>query len=62
MLFLIMILSFPTVSSANFFDDLGEKIGKEAKRTEKRIKEEKESFDPNNTKHTENLLFFYMLL
>ena len=46
-LFLIMLLSFPTLSPANFFDDLSKKLEKEAKRTEKRIKKEVDRSDEN---------------
>ena len=52
-LFFIMLLSFPTVSSANFFDDLSEKFEKEAKRTEKRIKKEVDRTDENLDKITQ---------
>jgi len=52
-LFLIMVLSFPTVSPAKFFDDLSEKIEKESKRTEKRIKKEIDRTDENIDKITQ---------
>ena len=52
-LFLIILLSFPTVSPAKFFDDLSEKIGKEAKRTEKRIKKEVDRSDENLNRITQ---------
>ena len=52
-LFLIMLLSFPSVSPAKFFNDLGEKFEKEAKRTEKRIKKEIDRTDENVEKITE---------
>lgn len=52
-LFLILLLSFPTVSPAKFFDDLGEKFEKEAKRTEKRIKKEIDRTDENIDKITQ---------
>jgi len=52
-LFLIMLLSFPTVSPAKFFDDLSEKIEREAKRTEKRIKKEIDRTDENLDKITQ---------
>jgi len=52
-LFLIILLSFPTVSPSKFFDDLSEKIGKEAKRTEKRIKKEVDRSDENLNRITQ---------
>lgn len=50
--FLIMLLSFPTVSPAKFFDSLSEKIEKESKRTEKRMKQEIDRTDRNFDKIT----------
>ncbi len=52
-LFLIMFLSFPSVSPAKFFDDLSEKFEKEAKRMEKRIKKEVDRTDENLDKITQ---------
>ncbi len=52
-LFLIILLSLPTISPAKFFDDLSEKIEKEAKRTEKRIKKEVDRTDENLDKITQ---------
>lgn len=52
-LFFIIFLSFPFFSSAKFFDDIGEKLEKETKRTEKRIKKELDRTDENVEKITE---------
>ncbi len=48
----MMLLSFPTVSPAKFFDDLSDKFEKEAKRTEKHIKKEVDRTDENLDKIT----------
>ena len=52
-LFLILLLSFPTISPAKFFDDLGEKFEKESKRIEKRVKKEVDRTDENVDKITQ---------
>lgn len=48
-----MLLSFPTVSSADFFHDLNEKLEKETKRTEKHIRKELDRTDKNLHKFTQ---------